>query len=159
LADQLAKIQKPLLVLFWLAFYALGLLVLLMSVGSFGKTAPVALLVQAACSLWLTATVLHVLRSKLAYMIAGIWVLMLGLPLAFQVVRRLHYWAIIGMEAPDGMGSPLAFLIGFIFEWVIFFPLCLMLAVLILFRPWRNDQRRVSPNQRLQLTGDARDAL
>ncbi|HEV7301968.1 MAG TPA: hypothetical protein VGN72_21715 [Tepidisphaeraceae bacterium] len=138
--NPLDSLRGPALVLFWLAFYGLGSLVFLISLRSFGKTAPVAMLLQAACLLWFIATVLHLSRSRFAYAFAGGWVLLLGLPLAFQVVKRLHYWITIGMEPPDGMGSPMAFLLGFIMEWAAFLPLCLMLIVLVLFRPWRGGR-------------------
>ena len=126
-------------VLFWVAFYGLGALILLLTLRSLGKVAPVAILLQSAIAVWALALVLRLLRSKVAYVIAAIWVLMLGLPLAVQVVRRAHHWITIGMDSPDGMGSPMAFLLGFVLEWVVFAPLCFMLGVLVLLRPWRVD--------------------
>jgi len=128
-------------VLFWITFYGLGVLILLLTLRSFGKTSPVAILLQAAVAVWVLTTVFQLLRWKVAYLIAAAWVLMLGLPLAFQVVRRMHHWLTIGMDAPDGMGSPMAFLLGFVLEWVVFAPLCFMLAVLVVLRPWRGDCR------------------
>lgn len=141
LANQLDFLRKPALVLFWIVFYGVGSLVLLISLRSFGKTAPVAILLQATCLLWLIATVFHLSRSRIAYAFAGGLVLLLGLPLAFQIVRRLHYWITIGMDSPDGMGSPMVFLFMFALEWAVLLPLCLMLIVLVLFRPWRSGIR------------------
>ncbi len=34
----------------------------------------------------------------------------------FQFLRRVFYWFVHGGEAPNGMGSPVAFLIGWLFE-------------------------------------------
>ncbi|HEV2295510.1 MAG TPA: hypothetical protein VGR35_16795 [Tepidisphaeraceae bacterium] len=128
-------------ILFWLAFYPHGALVILVSLRSFGSSSPVAILLQCAVVVWATTLVLHLLRRKAAYATAAVWVSTLGLLLGYQVVRRAHYWITIGMEPPDGMGSPMAFLFHFVLEWVLLLPLCFMLAVLIVIRPWRGDQR------------------
>ena len=134
-------LRSPATALFWMAFYGLGALLLLLTLRSFGKTSPVAILLQSAVAIWALTVVFHLFRSKIAYVTAAAWVVMLGLPLSVQVVRRLHHWITIGMDAPDGMGSPMAFLFGFILEWVVFAPLCLMLAVLVVLRPWRGGRR------------------
>jgi hypothetical protein len=133
----LEPFRRTATVLFWIAFYGLGALILLLTLRSFGKVAPVAVLLQSAAAVWALTLVLHLLRSKAAFVTATIWVLMLGLPLAFQVVRRAYHWITVGMDSPDGMGSPMAFLLGFVLEWLVLAPLCFMLAVLVLLRPWR----------------------
>ena len=130
--------------MFWLAFYALGTLVLLVSWRSFGKTSFVAVLLQLAVAVWACALVLHVRRARAAYVPAAIWVLLLGVPLAYQVGRRAHHWITIGMESADGTGSPMAFLFHFVLEWTVFAPLCCMLAVLVFVRPWRVGGRAIT---------------
>ena len=137
-ATHLEPIRKAAKVLFWVAFYGLGTLILLLTLRSFGKVAPVAILLQSAVAVWSLTLVLHLLRSKVAYVTAAMWVLMLGLPLAFQLVRRAHHWITMGMDS-DGTGSPMVFLFEFVLEWVVFAPLCFMLALLVLLRPWRGD--------------------
>jgi hypothetical protein len=124
-------------VLFWVGFYGVGALSLLLSLRSLGATSPIALLLQASLAIWALAGVLHVCRRRESYAVAGFWAVLLGLPLSVQVMQRLHYWLTIGMEPPDGMGSPMAFLAGFVIEWLIFAPLCVMLLILLVARPWR----------------------
>ncbi len=126
-------------VVFWLAFYAVGALVVLLSLRSIGNTSPVAILLQSAVAVWTLTLVLHLFRRKAAYATAAVWASMLGAPLAIQVVRRAHQWITVGMD-PDGMGSPMVFLLYFLLEWVVFASLCFMLAVLIFARPWRGGQ-------------------
>jgi hypothetical protein len=138
-ATHLEPIRKAVKVLFWVAFYGLGTLILLLTLRSFGKVTPVAVLLQSAVAVWALTLALHLLRSKVAYVTGAIWVLMLGLPLAFQVVWRAHHWITMGMDSPDGMGSPMVFLFEFVLEWVVFAPLCFMLAILVLLRPWRGE--------------------
>jgi len=97
----------------------------------------VAVVLQTAGALWVVALALRALRNRFAYAAAGVWVLLLWLPVCVQVVRRLYYWVTIGMERPDGTGSPLAFLIGLVFEWVVLFPLTALLVYLVRAKPWR----------------------
>ena len=65
------------------------------------------------------------------------------LPMGVQVVRRLHYWVTIGMEPPDGVGSPLAFLVGFVLEWLVFLLLTILLVYLVRAKPWRGPAAAV----------------
>jgi len=125
-------------VIFWSGFYALGALVMLLTLRSFGEVSPVAILLQSSIAIWGLTVVLRLLRLTAAYLIAGTWILILGLPLTFQVIRRIHHWITIGMDSADGSGSPMAFLFGFIIEWIVYVSLCFMLGVLVVFRPWRN---------------------
>ena len=107
------------------------------SLRAIGGTSLVATVLQAAGALWIIALPLRALRHRFAYGAAGAWVLLLWLPMGVQVVRRLYYGVTIGMEPADGMGSPLAFLIGFVFEWLVFLPLTVMLVFLMRAKPWR----------------------
>ena len=124
-------------VLFWIAFYGLGALVLLLSLPAFGQSPPVAVFVRAAVGIWAFTLVLHVIRGRAAYVPAAIWVTMLSVPLAYRVVWMTHHWITIGMEGPGGQGSPMAFLFHFFLEWIVSAALGFMLALLVFARPWR----------------------
>lgn len=138
-------IRKPAIIFFWLAYYLAGTLTALIALQVLGEGSLAALILQALTTLWLTGIVMHLIARRWAYAVAGSWALLVALPLAFQVLQRLYHWITIGMEAEDGTGSPLAFLIGFVFEWLLFAPLCMMLVILIAMKPWRasGQQNRI----------------
>jgi hypothetical protein len=120
---------------FWGIFYIMGLPLGVLTLLSLFQTSPAALFLKAAAGLWLGAVLLHAGGQRLQYRAAGAWTVGLWIPMGCQVVRRLHYWITIGMEPPDGMGSPLAFLIGFVMEQMVFLPLTALLLLLLL-RGW-----------------------
>ena len=103
--------------IFWIGFFCLGAFILLLTRRAFGETSAVAVLMQSAAGVWVLALVLQMMRWRAAYAVAAVWVLMLGGPLAFQIVRRIHHWITIGMDGADGVGSPMVFLFGFVLEW------------------------------------------
>jgi hypothetical protein len=122
---------------FWICFVVMGGLIIAITYRSFGGHSLIAFILQTSWMLWLLGVVMRLIKHRSQYIYAGLWVLLLWIPMCFQVVRRLVYWITIGMEPTDGMGSPLAFLIGFVFESIIFLPLSLMLLHLIRDKPWR----------------------
>ena len=63
---------------------------------------------------------------------------MLWIPVAIIVCIYLDHWWRIGTEAPDGRGSPLAFLMGFMFQLFLFVPLTVLFGILIFTKPWRS---------------------
>ncbi|TWT90768.1 hypothetical protein Mal64_11650 [Pseudobythopirellula maris] len=126
---------------FWTALCLLGAFIGLVTLESIGKTSIAAIVLQVAAAIWIAALLLRMYRHRLAYAAAGAWVLLLWLPMCAQVIRRLHYWVTIGMEPPDGMGSPLAFMMGLIFELLVFLPLTGLLIDLVLLKPWRSGRR------------------
>jgi hypothetical protein len=133
---------RPWEVAFWTIYSTIGALLCLLSLSLIGRTTPAALVLHAACVLWIASIVLRIMSSRFMYAAAGAWVALLWVPMCVQVFRRLYYWATIGMEPPDGMGSPIAFLIGFIIEWLLFLPLTFMLVFLIRAKPWRHCPAR-----------------
>lgn len=122
---------------FWILFYVLGVLLGLISLLAIRSATWLVVLLEVALVVWLVSAVLHVMKHRLRYLMAGVWTALLWAPMCLQVVRRLHYWVTVGMEPPDGMGSPLAFLMGFAFEQLLFLPLTIMLVLLIRTKPWR----------------------
>lgn len=125
------------LVVFW-AFFAIFFAgVSFVAWRSVASHAPMALVVQGVWLLWCAAIVFTLLQRQVAHGLTAVAVLSLWLPLCFQVFRRLYFWATVGMELPDGTGSPMAFIFGFVLEWAFFLPLCGMLGILLVTRPWR----------------------
>lgn len=123
--------------LFWVGVLALGLPVGLLTRFVIGATAPAAVLLQGAGLVWLAALGLRAAGWRGAWAVAAAWAVLLWVPLGAQVVRRLHHWATIGMDAADGSGSPMAFVFGFALEWAVFGPLTALLAWLAWARLWR----------------------
>lgn len=126
---------------FWVLFCILGALCSLPAFVMLGELSPSAIVLQLAFVAWLTAAILHLLKNRFQHAVAAAWVTMLWLLLFARVAHRLWYWLTIGMEAPDGTGSPLAFLMGFGFEIALIVPFTLLGFLLLPSKPWRIPPR------------------
>jgi uncharacterized protein YqgC (DUF456 family) len=86
--------------------------------------------------LWAWSGVVYHRGSRFGYYAVAVftvpWILILGA----QFCRRIFYLIAYGGDAPDEMGSPLAFLIGWIFETPP--TLVILILGLLLLREWRH---------------------
>lgn len=106
----------------------------LLSLGNGGMPA---LIISAAAGLWLIACILAFIENRWRYLFAGLAVAAIGLPTGVAICFYIHHWLTIGMEAADGMGSPMAFLIGLAFQILLFAPAALLALILAVQKPWR----------------------
>ena len=132
--------SKPSERAFWAITYIFGSFVALTIIANPRGTLIADIYAVAICLVWAFAIVLR--RSDqprgYQYLAAGAWILMLWIPVAIIVCIYLDHWRRIGTEAPDGRGSPLAFLMGFMFQLFLFVPLTVLFGILIFTKPWRS---------------------
>jgi hypothetical protein len=125
---------------FWAITYVYGSLLTLFLVSNPRGTAIGDIYAIVICLLWVLAIALR--RSGqprgYQYLAAVAWILMAWIPVTIIICVYLDYWRRIGTEAPDGMGSPLAFLMGLMFQVLLFVPLTVLLGILIFAKPWRS---------------------
>jgi hypothetical protein len=101
---------------FWAGFGGWTLLLVVLATLNLGRTDAIGLLIQCLALLALVAIALTGFRLQLATAIALITVAMPWAGFAWQFWRRVSWWLHRGGEAPDGFGSPLAFVLGWLTE-------------------------------------------
>jgi len=84
-------------------------------------------------AIWWGAYFLLRFRKKCAFAISLVVVNLLWWPLLVQTVRRMHFVIADGaLEGADGYGSPMAFLVGLLFEQFFFIPASMVIARAVL---------------------------